>query len=144
MDIHGGVARRWLDSDLRCTVRISRASLARMDEISASSVSFGAAGPWSPETTEIPTKEVVEIFLGHHGHAGDREGCLTINVFHSTPPDRYLLREILGIWLAPDIKIGIFDAITRFVAMNDIAVKLRSELSASQRGVDARARKKEE
>ncbi len=61
--------------------------------------------------------EAEELFLGHYGSGSDRESALTLNILYGNNAQQPRKREIIGLWLARDIKIKLFATIKDFIVV---------------------------
>ncbi len=105
-------------------------------EISGRAFSYGAKGLLAPKPVTLVLEEVRELFLGHCGEPGDRDSFLTFNVFSSRGRARW------GDWLAPGLKVEVFEFIEVFVRAYNIPMPVRlgnSDLRILGKGLAWRA-----
>jgi hypothetical protein len=95
-------------------------------QISSFAVTYGSSGFLAPKPRRYPMRAIIEIGCGRcHRTGGEQpEFNITLNIWLLSETLALPKRRMFGYWLAPELKVQVFETIEEFVARNQIPLKL--------------------
>lgn len=94
-------------------------------EISPESVSYGCIGFLARKPKTFPMDTIIEVGCGRRAYGGgEPESMVTLNIMRPGRIPGSQRRQMFGYWLAPKLKVEVFETIEEFVTRNQIPLKM--------------------